>query len=124
MSTLQQYFWQPPLNHALGNGTDAIIENSSGTGNSLIKYLDGAVYFGDYVDGLFHGKGIFMYSPNDSLDRVIYDGYWEAGKKQGQGRMRWKDGSEYVGGFKDNGRHGFGKRVYLANGQINSCERH
>ena len=65
-----------------------------------------------------------MYSPNDSQDRVIYDGCWEAGKKEGQGRMRWKDGSEYVGGFQDNGRHGFGKTVYLGNDQLNSCERH
>ena len=65
-----------------------------------------------------------MYSPNDSQDRVIYDGCWEAGKKEGQGRMRWKDGSEYVGRFKDNGCHEFGKRVYLTNDQLNSCERH
>ena len=123
---LHNTLWQPPLNHALSeNGTDAILKYSTtGTGNGLINYPDGSVYLGDYANGLFHGKGIFMYSPNDSLDRVIYDGYWEAGKKEGQGRMRWKDGSEYVGGFKDNGRHGFGKRVYLANDQLNSCERH
>ena len=38
--------------------------------------------------------------------------------------MRWKGGLEYIDGFKDNGRHGFGKRVYLANDQPNSCERH
>ena len=98
--------------------------STNGTGNGLINYPDGSVYLGDYANGFFHGKGIFMYSPNDSLDRVIYAGYWEAGKKEGQGRMRWKNGCEYVGGFKDNGRHGFGKIVYLANDQPNSCERH
>ena len=45
-----------------------------------MKYRDGDVYEGDWLEGEMHGKGIMKY-----LDDDIYEGDWFEGKRQGKG---------------------------------------
>ena len=53
--------------------------------------------------------GIFRYN-ND-----CYEGGWKEGKRHGQGKYTWANGSIYGGGWKDGqkgNRHGHGKQIY------------
>ena len=61
-----------------------------------------------------HGNGKFTW-PTGS----VFDGYWEANKKTGKGKMICKkDGrviSEYDGMWKDDKRHGEGVMTWYTN---------
>ncbi len=82
-------------------------------------YTDGKVYEGELVNGIKHGKGVFIMP-----DSTIYDGTWrndsmigiatiinikgkfvgeikENGIKHGEGKMVFNDSSAFVGSFKD-----------------------
>ena len=45
------------------------------TGYGFIKYPNGAVYWGNFVNGKFDGEGILMYPENDVHDQVKYQGH-------------------------------------------------
>jgi len=56
------------------------------------KYATGQQYSGEYVDGLFHGKGTFTF-----LDGSAYKGEWQNGLKHGKGFLRTAKGVVYTG---------------------------
>ena len=44
---------------------------------------------------------------------ITYQGQWKENKKNGNGVLKWLDGSrEYSGGFKDDERHGHGQYIW------------
>ena len=88
-----------------------------GTGHCFSIFPNGAVYWGHLVEGKFDGEGILMYPANDWDDRVMYHGHWKGGQKEGRGKLKWKDGGEYVGDFKHDECHGQGKFTYPSNDQ-------
>jgi hypothetical protein len=45
-------------------------------------------YTGDFVKGIFHGRGTLKYR-----DGTVYEGDWVDGKKHGQGTMTYKNGN-------------------------------
>jgi hypothetical protein len=60
-----------------------------------------------------HGSGIFEYPSRD-----IFEGEWRGGwRADGFGVMRWADGGQYEGEWKQDRRHGSGKMRY-ANGDV------
>lgn len=74
--------------------------------------IGNARYVGEYKDGKPHGKGTIYFASDDSNKRKNYEGFWENGKRNGQGTMIWKDGKKYVGEWFDNLRQGHGTQYY------------
>ena len=76
------------------------------TGYGTKEYENGAVYVGDLVDGVPHGKGEARYPSGD-----VYVGDIVYGVRDGYGEYTWADGEKYVGEWKDGKRHGNGKHT-------------
>lgn len=79
-------------------------------GEGVQKYVDGALYSGQWEEGAAHGQGELRVSNGKE-----YKGSWKAGLKHGQGREQYDGGSEYVGNFQKGHRHGHGT-LTLGNG--------
>ena len=75
-------------------------------GFGTLQYADppGAVYAGDFLDGVPHGKGIKK-TPSRNW---IYEGDFVKGRRHGQGVIRWADGAKYEGEWRTGKRHGQG----------------
>jgi hypothetical protein len=56
------------------------------------KYSNGDRYEGEFVNGKFHGKGIYTWP-----DGRRYEGEYENDKKHGYGSYYWPDGKCYEG---------------------------
>ena len=54
-----------------------------------------------------HGKGRLY---RDS-GKMLYDGGWKEGKRHGIGEHYWKDGSKWIGTFRDDAKYGMGHYV-------------
>lgn len=88
------------------------------TGNGEYNYPDGSVYVGAVMKGLRHGVGTFTSGDGN----VKYEGQWQRGQKQGQGRITYgppkgsPDGvvSYYAGSFLCDNKDGIGKMVYAS----------
>jgi hypothetical protein len=64
-----------------------------------------------YVGSLLGPSG----GPGD-FEEATYDGDWKAGKRDGQGVMRWADGSCYRGSWRNDMRHE--GEMKMANGNV------
>jgi hypothetical protein len=61
-------------------------------------------YFGEINnEDMAHGQGFAIYANGNS-----YEGSWQHGKKDGNGKYRFSDGESYIGNFKQDKRHGLG----------------
>ena len=60
-----------------------------------------------HVPYLPHGKGR-LYRKDG---KMLYDGGWKEGKRHGQGEHYWKDGSKWIGTFREDAKYGFGEYV-------------
>lgn len=70
-------------------------------------YKDGRVYEGELVNGIKHGKGVFIMP-----DSTVYDGIWRNDSMVGIATII-NIKSKYVGEIKDNGiKHGEGKMIF------------
>jgi hypothetical protein len=67
-----------------------------------IKYTDGAVFIGDFVNGNVHGNATLF------EDKDVYRGKCVEGHRQCHGKEVYGDGSTYDGQWVMNKRHGFG----------------
>ena len=96
--------------------------------HETVSYPNGAVYKGDLLDGLRHGKGVYESEAeevyydgwweddrrhgkgNSITERVSYDGEWRDDQTCGVGTMHFSDGGVYVGEvIGDYVRHGKGR---------------
>ena len=82
--------------------------NSVPMGFGTMKYANGQIYVGDWVDGNWEGQGRWTWP-----DGGFYDGEWKNGKRHGQGTFTWANGSYYEGGWKDGKYNGQGKYVVV-----------
>jgi serine/threonine protein kinase len=71
--------------------------------NETKTYPNGAVYSGDLLDGLKHGKGTY----ESMEEEIYYDGWWEADKKHGKGNLICEKVS-YNGDWRNDRSHGTG----------------
>jgi hypothetical protein len=88
---------------------------------------DNSVYYGELIDGRFHGKGKLLWSDGSRYEGEfrqglmsgrgelhtswgdVYAGEFREGVMTGQGEWRMKDGSVYSGAFLNNLPHGYGE---------------
>ena len=84
------------------------------TKNKELIYENGK-YFGEILNGIGEGKGIFNY-----INDVIYVGEWKKGKKEGKGIYFYKSGDVYEVEQKDDNMEGKGI-FYYKNGDIYEC---
>ena len=82
------------------------------SGKAKIKFENGVIYDGEFLNGNFHGNGKMEF-PNNA----VYEGGWEKGKRHGNGKMLYVDGTIYEGGWKEGKYHGIGRKS-LYNGTI------
>jgi hypothetical protein len=78
-------------------------------GKGTYTSSEGAIYVGEFKDGRFHGKGTFTLPTGDKIE-----GIWKNGRQNGQGILTYADGAIYVGEFKDDIKHGQGKMTYAS----------
>ncbi len=79
--------------------------NASKANTDGCKVLEPAIaglYSGVCMNGLAHGEGVA-----NGMDK--YSGEFQMGVPSGQGTYTWKDGSYYVGDWKNGRRNGFGE---------------
>lgn len=89
-----------------------IQDNFNVIGATADEYDEGApIYDGEYKDGKYHGKGKITFPENDIRD--YYEGNFVAGRMQGVGFLRYKNGETYEGAFWEGTMHGNGKFTYL-----------
>jgi len=79
------------------------------TGPGTRQYPDGR-YAGNFTDGLFDGKGLYV-----SSDGMRYDGEWKNGNLEGHGKLSFASGLRYEGQFRANSYSGLGSMI-LPNG--------
>ena len=81
----------------------------TGVGNYIFPNKN--EYFGDIVNGLRHGKGIFQSADIDNYDDpsnfVFYKGDWKKGLKDGKGKMILEK-FDYNGDWVKGQKHGMG----------------
>lgn len=76
------------------------------TTKGRIQY-EHSYYEGDLVDGIQHGKGVYVWD-----DGTRYEGDFFEGNITGHGVVYYTNGDEYDGELKDGHRHGSGKWTY------------
>ncbi len=95
------------------------------------KWPDGSIYEGQYLNGIKHGSATAIHGETkNKLVGEYIDGYFAKGtiyysngdvnigewdknhKQQGKGEFTWKDGSKYIGNFKDGDMTGYGELFY------------
>lgn len=88
-------------------------ENGNLNGHGYYKsLLDGELYEGDFVDGLYHGFG--KYSREEGIS---YIGYFDDGIYHNKGSLTYKNGNVYKGEFEHGTVVGYGEMKY-ANGDV------
>jgi hypothetical protein len=111
------------MSHGLGtllysNGSkyDGTFENDNATGLGITTYNNGEIYKGDHVNGIREGKGEYHYKTSPFY--MMYTGDYKNGLFDGHGELHLIDGTNYIGEFKDNKRHGNGKLVNAETGDV------
>ena len=72
-------------------------------GIGIMKYENGTIYEGHWVNDYKEGLGAEKTQNNDK-----YEGYYLKGKPHGQGTFFWKNGDTYQGEWNNGLRHGYG----------------
>ncbi|EOD29656.1 hypothetical protein EMIHUDRAFT_48165, partial [Emiliania huxleyi CCMP1516] len=62
-------------------------------GHGVLRYPDGDVYEGGFVDGKRHGHGL----ERDKKGRIFFDGFFEDGLRHGHGKKTSSNGTTYTG---------------------------
>ena len=73
----------------------------------VLKYDNGDIYKGEFIDDKRNGFGICIYS-----NREKYEGLWKNDLKNGVGKYIFIDGSVYMGDFKSGNMDGVGTYTY------------
>lgn len=78
---------------------------------SVVSFPNGDKYKGAFVNGLFHGWGVYTYNSGDR-----YEGEFQSDMKSGNGTMFFANGDKYTGEFKSDTMNGQGT-FYFNNGE-------
>lgn len=85
-------------------------------GKGLLRFRDGSIYEGDFVDGLKHGRGVYWWATGHR-----FEGEWVHNQRH-RGTYTWPDGAWYEGTFRDSESHtepgDTGRRVDLTAGLV------
>lgn len=86
-----------------GTFTGQVNDHGRPHGHGVHHYPNGAVYDGEWSEGLAQGEGRLRF-PNGNG----YQGAWRGGFKHGQGHERYESGAEYDGRFENGVKEGTG----------------
>lgn len=76
----------------------------------VINFKNSDKFRGSFKDGRPCGFGTMKYnyslpgSNGQEFEEAGYEGYWKAGKREGQGQITWADGSTFNGTWKNDMR--------------------
>jgi len=76
----------------------------------VINFKNGDKFRGSFKDGRPCGYGTMKYnyslpgSNGSEFEEASYEGFWKAGKREGQGTITWVDGSSFSGVWKNDMR--------------------
>jgi len=65
----------------------------------ILSTSEGYEYYGDIVNSVKDGKGIFKYPKQSGNAPSIYEGDFKNDKFHGKGKLNWNDGGVYEGDF-------------------------
>jgi len=86
-------------------------------GCGTLTYKNGKKYEGSWRNNKFHGIGMLTYAPQDTRKRISYTGEWKQGKRDGLGKMEWRNSAEYQGEWRQGKRSGMGQHRF-PNGEM------
>lgn len=73
-----------------------------------MRWANGVVYDGQFVDGKQTGQGILRWANGN-----VYQGNWLNGNRHGSGILTWPNGNRYDGEWGPNDRpNGYGTYLY------------
>lgn len=72
-----------------------------------ITYESGAIYTGETLNGLRHGKGKYVWPDGD-----YYEGDWADNVRHGKGKYVFENGNVYIGDFSEDSITGTGRMEY------------
>lgn len=109
----QQFSQNPAVNDELSppaNLSEIVVKKTK-------KYPTGDVYEGEFVNGLYHGYGIYTWTNGNR-----YEGMWKNNRREGEGTWTWgkqssSTGDRYQGQWHEDKKHGHGK-YFQANGDV------
>lgn len=84
-----------------------VVNNIPNNKGIIYNFIDKYIYEGDFINGVMEGDGIIKYS-----DGTSYEGQFKNDKYQGKGIIIFKNGGSYEGEFNNNLIHGKGKYIY------------
>ena len=84
-----------------------VVNNIPNNKGIIYNFSGKYIYEGDFINGVMEGDGIIKYS-----DGTYYEGQFRNDKYQGKGKILFKNGGSYEGDFNNNLIHGKGKYVY------------
>jgi hypothetical protein len=80
------------------------------------RHKDG-VYDGEFMNGKFHGFGIYRFKTKKENRGDRYVGNFRDGQMTSNGTYYFANGEKYIGNFQDGQRSGFGTQ-YMKNGDL------
>ena len=83
--------------------TYAIDAHSAPVNKISIVYENGEYYKGDFINGMFHGKGVYVWANGER-----YEGDFFFNRRTGKGVYFWPSGERYEGEFADGKLEGWG----------------
>ena len=101
------------MKYANGNVYKGEFVDGKRCGTGMMKYVNGGEYKGEWKDDIKHGKGTRMKYANGN----VYKGEFVDGKRCGTGMMKYVNGHEYEGEFKDGHKNGKGT-ITMSSGDI------
>ena len=84
-----------------------VVNNIPNNKGIIYNFSGKYIYEGDFINGVMEGDGIIKYS-----DGTYYEGQFRNDKYQGKGKILFKNGGSYEGDFNKNLIHGKGKYIY------------
>ncbi|ETW00391.1 hypothetical protein H310_07029 [Aphanomyces invadans] len=116
-----QVYRRGKLRFANGDLYDGEWMDGKRHGQGKFTYQNGSTYTGELVANLYNGCGVLVVADAKHpftgkwVKGSTYDGQFQRGKKHGKGLVVFGEGGSYDGMFHDNAFHGDGLRCY-ANG--------
>eukprot|EP01016_Furgasonia_blochmanni_P028770 TRINITY_DN3026_c0_g1_i1.p1 TRINITY_DN3026_c0_g1~~TRINITY_DN3026_c0_g1_i1.p1 ORF type:complete len:495 (+),score=24.96 TRINITY_DN3026_c0_g1_i1:64-1548(+) len=95
--------------HEYDNGAVYVGQWKNGLrhGRGTQWWPDGSVYEGDWRDNMANGRGRLIHADGD-----VYEGYWRNDKADGKGTYLHYDGAQYSGDWKEDKQHGYGVETW------------